>query len=78
MVWCHGTTLAVAVTDNGEVLNYGRPKGGAIPGYGAQGARRDAWRVIQGSHDLAYKQRMFTACSEAEAKERDEAIKSEL
>ena len=78
LVWCHGTTLAVAVTDAGEVLNSGRPKGSAIPGYGAQEARRDAWRIIQGSNDLEYKQRIYAACKQAEVHERDAALKADL
>jgi len=80
LLWCHGTSLAVVATDSGEVLNYGRPHdtGSGIPEYGAQSARRDSWRVIQGSHDLEYKQRMFAACKKAEDMLRSDTMKNEL
>jgi len=67
LIWCDGTDLAIAVTDAGELLNYGRPRGGSIPVYGAESARRNNWRIIDTSGDAEYKRRIVAACSKAKA-----------
>jgi len=68
LIWCQGSTLAIAVTDEGELLNYGRPSGGSqIPRYGTESARRNNWRIIDTSGDAEYKARIVAACKRAEA-----------
>ena len=50
-----------------KLLNYGRPRGGSIPVYGAESARRNNWRIIDTSGDAEYKRRIVAACSQAKA-----------
>lgn len=66
LVWCEGSTLAAITDDSGNLLNWGRPHGNAIPGYGAATARAQDWKVLVNSPNATMTQRWAVACEEAQ------------
>ena len=65
LVWCEGSQLAAITDDSGNLLNWGRPRGSNVPGYGAATARAQDWKVLANSPNTTMTQRWQTACETA-------------
>ena len=64
LVWCAGSSLAIVVDDEGNVINRGVPHGddGALPQYGGERARMDNWGTLMGSTNSTWVERWQAAC----------------